>query len=87
MIPSTADHIETLHELDIELLGEYKDHPGIVRADSLNDHPLFIEGLAELVADHLRHNIKCSSQFALRPPKCKNKRSEEARKFFLGFAL
>ena len=42
----TSDHIETLHELDIEMMEDAHKAGGydkLVRARSLNDHPLFIE--------------------------------------------
>lgn len=48
-----SDHIETLHEIDIEYR-EIADHLGITnfrRMESLNSSPLFIECLAELVRD------------------------------------
>lgn len=46
-----SDHIETLHEIDIEYR-EVAEHLGITnfrRMESLNDSPLFIKCLAELV--------------------------------------
>jgi ferrochelatase len=57
MVPISfvSDHIETLHEIDIE----YRDHArkhGIRhfhRMPSLNDHPDFIRAMAALVAGHL----------------------------------
>lgn len=49
----TLDHIETLHELDIELMEECKNPEKVKRAESLNDNPVFIAGLAQLVKDHL----------------------------------
>jgi ferrochelatase len=57
MVPISfvSDHIETLHEIDIE----YREHArqgGIrhfERSPSLNDHCAFIRGMAALVADHL----------------------------------
>ena len=57
MVPVSfvCDHIETLHEIDIE----YRDHAnrkGITlygRSPSLNDHPDFITALAALVRAHL----------------------------------
>jgi ferrochelatase len=48
-----SDHIETLHEIDIEY-GEIADHLGITnfrRMESLNSSTLFIQCLAELVRD------------------------------------
>lgn len=47
----TCDHVETLHELDIELK-ELAHESGIkkfIRAGVFNSHPLFIELLSELV--------------------------------------
>jgi ferrochelatase len=53
MVPLSfvSDHIETLHEIDIEYREE-AEHLGITnfhRMESLNDSPLFIHCLAELV--------------------------------------
>ncbi|MDD2899634.1 MAG: ferrochelatase [Desulfuromonadaceae bacterium] len=53
MVPLSfvSDHIETLHEIDIEYREE-ADHLGITnfrRMESLNDSPLFIRCLTELV--------------------------------------
>ncbi len=55
MVPLSfvSDHIETLHEIDIEYR-EVADHLGITnfrRIVSLNSSPLFIKCLAELVRD------------------------------------
>jgi ferrochelatase len=55
MVPLSfvSDHIETLHEIDIEYREE-AEHLGITRfrrMESLNDSPLFIRCLAELVRD------------------------------------
>lgn len=52
-IAFTSDHIETLHELDIELIEDSKRPEIIKRAASLNDDPVFIEALADIVAGHL----------------------------------
>jgi ferrochelatase len=46
-----SDHIETLHELDIELREE-AEHAGItrfVRAEALNDGGDFLDALADVV--------------------------------------
>ena len=51
-----TDHIETLHELDIELR-EVAEHAGIHKYEvmyALNDSPLFIAALADLVAGRYR---------------------------------
>lgn len=52
-IAFTSDHIETLHELDIELIEDSKRPEIIKRAESLNGDPVFIEALADIVACHL----------------------------------
>jgi protoporphyrin/coproporphyrin ferrochelatase len=57
MVPVSfvSDHIETLHEIDME----YREHAlsrGIrffARSPSLNDHPDFMRGMADLVRNHL----------------------------------
>ncbi|KAG5362783.1 Ferrochelatase [Yarrowia sp. B02] len=50
----TSDHIETLHELDLEVRGE-AEHPELIRrAESLNDNPLFLDAMADIVYTHLR---------------------------------
>lgn len=54
-----TDHIETLHELDIELR-EVAEHAGIHKYEvmyALNDSPLFIAALADLVADRYRSEL------------------------------
>lgn len=61
----TSDHIETLHELDIELPKEVEYPEKIKRADSLNGNEVFLEGLAELVKEHLDSKQLYSSQLDL----------------------
>lgn len=64
-IAFTSDHIETLHEVDIELV-EAMDHPEkVVRCESLNGDPMFVEGLADLVKDHLHSGKLYSKQLPL----------------------
>lgn len=73
-IAFTSDHIETLHELDIEY-GELAHHVGIaqyVRAPALNDSPLFLDALAGIVHRHLEGGEACSAQYGLRCPGCVN---------------
>lgn len=61
----TSDHIETLHEIDIELK-EAMTHPDkIVRCESLNGDPSFHQGLADLVKDHLKSGRLYSNQLPL----------------------
>jgi ferrochelatase len=73
-IAFTSDHIETLYELDIEY-AELASEVGVghfKRAPALNDDPLFVHALAEIVADHLRSGRLHSTQFKLRCPGCAN---------------
>lgn len=73
-IAFTSDHIETLHELDIEY-GELAHEVGIAnykRAPALNGLPLFQDALADIVAAHLRSGEPCSRQYGLRCPGCVN---------------
>ena len=44
----------------------------IHRAASLNDHPVFIEALADIVCTHLKSNTVSSRQLSLRCPLCVN---------------
>lgn len=64
-IAFTSDHIETLHELDIELMEDSKNKDIIKRADSLNDNEEFISGLADLVKSHLESGKLYSNQLEL----------------------
>lgn len=70
----TSDHIETLSELDIEY-AELAERVGITnfyRAPALNDLPIFLDALAEIVYEHLREGAVCSRQYPLRCPGCTN---------------
>jgi protoporphyrin/coproporphyrin ferrochelatase len=73
-IAFTSDHIETLSELDREY-GEVAHHAGIThykRAPALNDRPLFLDGLAHIVRDHLAAGASHSTQYPLRCAGCTN---------------
>ncbi len=70
----TSDHIETLHELDIEY-GELAHEVGIEnykRAPALNGLPVFQDALAEVVYEHLQSGEACTKQYGLRCPGCVN---------------
>uniref|UniRef100_A0AAY5ENS7 Ferrochelatase n=1 Tax=Electrophorus electricus TaxID=8005 RepID=A0AAY5ENS7_ELEEL len=84
-IAFTSDHIETLHELDIEyskILGEECGVENIRRAESLNGNPLFFKALADLVQTHLKTDETCSRQLTLPCPLCVNPTCAEAKAFF-----
>lgn len=73
-ISFTSDHIETLSELDIEY-AELAEKVGITkyrRAPALNDEPLFLDALAEIVSEHIEKEVICSPQYPLRCPGCTN---------------
>eukprot|EP00743_Colponemidia_sp_Colp-15_P002486 GILK01002695.1.p1 GENE.GILK01002695.1~~GILK01002695.1.p1 ORF type:complete len:376 (+),score=50.86 GILK01002695.1:34-1128(+) len=82
-IAFTSDHIETLYELDHEYIAEAHraGMTGLRRAESLNDSPLFIQAMTEIVSDHLRTNEQCSSNLYMKCPLCVNPRCDEITKF------
>ncbi|EEP79397.1 ferrochelatase [Uncinocarpus reesii 1704] len=82
-IAFTSDHIETLYELDQEVIKD-ANSPGVKRAESLNGNPVFIQGLADLAAEHLRSNETCSLQMTLRCQGCTSDRCLYQKKFFAG---
>jgi len=76
------EHIETLHELDIEYAKEMGEEIGaekIARCPTPNDHPVFIEGLATLVRDHLVKGPRVNPQLLMRCPMCENASCGEAK--------
>lgn len=52
----TQEHVETLVELDIEYKeeAEHMGQKGYYRAQTVGPHPVFIEGLADLVKKHMK---------------------------------
>ncbi|KAK3754947.1 hypothetical protein QZH41_019364 [Actinostola sp. cb2023] len=84
-IAFTSDHIETLHELDIEYAEEVAKEAGVEhirRAASLNDNPIFIQAMADIVTSHLQSKQPCSRQMTLRCPLCVNVICGHAKEFF-----
>ncbi|KAM9988057.1 hypothetical protein ACTFIZ_003430 [Dictyostelium cf. discoideum] len=74
-IAFTSDHIETLSEIDIELqhLAKKSGMKLLVRSESLNDDPLIISAMADLVNTHLKSNKTIhSDQYHLKCPGCKD---------------
>nr|POE79576.1 ferrochelatase, mitochondrial [Quercus suber] len=86
-IAFTSDHIETLFEIDQEVIHE-ADKLGaegrVRRAESLNGSPTFIKALADLASTHLLAGDICSRQMGLRCPGCKNEKCLQQKKFFMG---
>ncbi|ANB14942.1 ferrochelatase HEM15 [Sugiyamaella lignohabitans] len=54
----TSDHIETLHEIDIELKEEMKRPELLRRAESLNGDPEFIKAIADIAHAHLAESTE-----------------------------
>jgi len=77
-IAFTSDHIETLYELDIEVKEEAEKHGvHLTRAESLNDSPIFVRAIADIVSNHLSayekgHIGPTGKHFLLRCPGCTN---------------
>lgn len=82
-IAFTSDHIETLYELDLEVMHE-ANSPGVKRAESLNGNPTFIQALADIAHEHLRKGEPCSAQMTLRCQGCTSERCLGQKKFFAG---
>jgi ferrochelatase len=80
-IAFTSDHIETLYELDQEVIHE-ANSDGVKRAESLNGSKVFIQALADIAASHLKSEEKCSRQMQLRCQGCKSVKCLESKKFF-----
>jgi ferrochelatase len=74
-IAFTSDHIETLHEIDVQF-AEEAAKAGVRhfrRAPSLNDEPLLSQAQAELVASHLASSrATATDQYGLTCAGCTN---------------
>lgn len=68
------EHIETLHELDIEyaeeLAAELPSVEKIRRCPTPNDHPEFIRGLVETIVEHIDSKRTFSRQLPVQCPLC-----------------
>jgi len=81
------EHIETLHEMDIEYAQDFAKKVGassVLRASAPNDHPLFVQCLADVVKNALDLKQPCSNQFLLSCPQCVNPRCREMRRWVRG---
>lgn len=83
-ISFTSDHIETLYELDIEYaeILSYNNSMIVKRAESMNDRPSFIKGLADLVKQHLESGECCSRKLKIMCDYCPTDACAHAKKFF-----
>lgn len=73
-IAFTSDHIETLSEIDREYaeLAHELGLTGFHRAPALNDSPLFLDAMADLVHSHLASGLLHSVKYRERCPGCTN---------------
>lgn len=79
------EHIETLHELDIEYCQELAHEVGaekVGRAAAPNDHPLFIDALTDVVQTHLKDGPSVNPKFLLRCPACVNPKCLSSKQWF-----
>ncbi|OXU20568.1 hypothetical protein TSAR_003889 [Trichomalopsis sarcophagae] len=79
------EHIETLHEMDIEYCEELRQElkiDTIRRAKAPNDHPLFIEALADIVSTHLKSDKLVTPKFLNRCPHCVNQNCADSKNWF-----
>ncbi|CEG71933.1 Putative Ferrochelatase [Rhizopus microsporus] len=83
-IAFTSDHIETLFELDQEYASEAKELgiTGWKRVDALNDEPLFVKAMANIVKEHIDKGEVVSKQWPLRCPGCDFDTCGHSRDFF-----
>ena len=85
-IAFTSDHIETLYELDQEVIEEAKEKgsDGVKRVESLNGNKIFIQALADIAKAHLTAGLRCSAQMGLRCQGCTSERCAMQKQFFMG---
>ncbi len=85
-IAFTSDHIETLHELDIEYaeLARHKGISNFKRAPALNASSSFIKAIADIVLKHLQANELYSQQYTLKCPGCSNEQCRQIINPFRG---
>ncbi|CAK9830572.1 Ferrochelatase, mitochondrial [Anthophora retusa] len=79
------EHIETLHELDIEYCKELAEElciDKIRRTAAPNDHPTFIAALADIVVSHLKSKRSISPMFLTRCPHCVSKSCANSKKWY-----
>lgn len=79
------EHIETLHEMDIEYCKDLAEELGIEnirRAAAPNDHPIFIDALTDIVASHLKSKRFISPKFLTRCPHCVNENCAKSKSWY-----
>lgn len=85
----TSDHIETLHELDIEMMedAEKAGLKNVKRGKSLNDHPMFIDTLTDVVTRHLKNGEYTTQNLKMRCPYCVNPECDRLTKSYESFRM
>ncbi|PSN34029.1 Ferrochelatase [Blattella germanica] len=79
------EHIETLHEMDIEYCNDLASEIGVQmirRAAAPNDHPIFIDALTDLVKNHLNSSQLINPKFLTRCPHCTNPRCQQSKSWY-----
>ncbi|XP_053983853.1 ferrochelatase, mitochondrial isoform X1 [Hylaeus volcanicus] len=79
------EHIETLHEMDIEYCKELAEELGIEkirRSAAPNDHPIFIDALTDIVLSHLKSKRSISPKFLTRCPHCVNQNCLSSKNWY-----
>ncbi|KAL2313733.1 Ferrochelatase, mitochondrial [Schizosaccharomyces pombe] len=85
-IAFTSDHIETLKELEDYIEdAKQKGITGVKRVSSINGSITAIQGMADLVAEHLKAKVPYSRQFTQRCPGCTSESCAERINFFQDF--
>ncbi|XP_015585318.1 ferrochelatase, mitochondrial [Cephus cinctus] len=79
------EHIETLHELDIEYCHELAQEVGVERirrAAAPNDHALFIDAMTDIVTTHMRSDQPIKPKFLTRCPHCVNENCARSKDWY-----
>lgn len=79
------EHIETLHEMDIEYCKELAEELGIERirrSAAPNDHPIFIDALTDIILSHLKSKRSINPKFLTRCPHCVNENCLRSKNWY-----
>lgn len=79
------EHIETLHEMDIEYCNDLAKEIGVSmirRAAAPNDHPIFIDAITDIVKNHLHGDQPINPKFLTRCPHCTNQRCVQSKSWY-----
>lgn len=78
------EHIETLHEMDIEYGHDLGKKLGLTirRVAAPNDHPLFIDALSDIIVSHMKDGPRISPKFLTRCPHCINIKCHNSKQWY-----